>query len=50
LKLQRVEDRFLADEIDTRSYRELRDRLRYDLALAEIDRNASQKSIGMTRA
>jgi site-specific DNA recombinase len=38
-KLQRVDDRFMADEIDGRSYRELRDRLRYDLTLTEIDRN-----------
>jgi hypothetical protein len=38
-KLARVEDRFISDEIDQRSYRELRDRLRYDLALAELDRN-----------
>ena len=38
-KLQRVEDEYLADDIDRRSYREQLDRLRYDLALAEIDRN-----------
>ena len=41
-RLQRVDERYLADDIDRRSYRELRDRLRYDLALAELERNEAR--------
>ena len=41
-RLQRVEDRYLADDIDGRIYRELRDRLRYDITVAELERNEAR--------
>ena len=37
-----MEERYLADDIDHRSYQELRDRLRYDLTLAELERNEAR--------
>ena len=37
-----MEDRYLADDIDRRSDRELRDRLRHDLTLAELERNEAR--------